>query len=155
MRGENQFDNPLLLIRDGAVLDAKRLKSVQAGDTIRLHVHPDDLPLLSEPFVIRLAPDTDNYTMLLLFPREQDGPRRVILTSNGDHNLAPFAEEFEDEVKQANEDPIGPLGCCWKYFWLPSAAITDILITTPCSWVAKGAAAVYLFGGLVRHGDEL
>ena len=155
MPGENQFDNPVEVVRDGAVLDAKRLSSVRAGDTIRLHVHPDDLPLLSEPFAIRLAPDTDNYTMILLFPREQDGPRYEILTANDARSLAPFAEEFEDEAKQDNEAPIGPLGYCWKYFWLPSAAVTDILITTPCSWVVKGAAAVYLFGGLVRHGNEL
>jgi len=155
MRGENQFDDPVEVVRDGAVLDARHLRSVQAGDMIRLHVHPDDLPLLSEPFVIRLAPDTDNYTMALLFPRGQDASRFEILTHYDADNLSPFEEDLEYEAKQANEDPIGPLGYCWKYFWLPSAAVTDILITTPCSWVAKGTAAVYLFGELVRHGDEL
>ena len=152
--GENQFDNPVEFIRDGTVLSATRLPFVQPGDTLRIHVHPDDLPVLSGPCVIRLEPV---YNALLLFPYAQDGSRYEMLTRDDvfANSLHVFADEFEDEAKRDNEDPIGTLGCCWKYFWLPSAAVTDILIMTPCSWVIKGAAAVYLFGGLVAHGDEL
>lgn len=154
MPGENQFDNPVEIIRDGTVLSAKRLSFVQPGDTLRMHVHPDDLPVLSEPCVIRLEPV---YNAILLFPHAQDGSRYEMLTRDDvfANSLHVFADEFEDEAKRDNEDSIGTLGYCWKYFWLPSAAVTDILITTPCSWVIKGAAAVYLFGGLVAHGDEL
>ena len=154
MPGENQFDNPVELIRDGAVLSATRLPFVQPGDTLRMHVHPDDLPVLSGPCVIRLEPI---YNAILLFPHAQDGFRYEMLTRDDvfANSLHVFADEFEDEAKRDNEDSIGTLGYCWKYFWLPSAAVTDILIMTPCSWVIKGAAAVYLFGGLVAHGDEL
>ena len=152
--GENQFDNPVEITRDGTVLSATRLPFVQPGDTLRMHVHPDDLPVLSGPCVIRLEPV---YNALLLFPYAQDGSRYEMLTRDDvfANSLHVFADEFEDEAKRDNEDPIGTLGYCWKYFWLPSAAVTDILITTPCSWVIKGAAAVYLFGGLVAHGAEL
>ncbi len=154
MPGENQFDNPVELIRDGTVLSATRLPFVRPDDTLRMHVHPDDLPVLSGPCVIRLEPV---YNALLLFPYAQDGSRYEMLTRDDvfAKSLHVFADEFEDEAKRDNEDSIGTLGYCWKYFWLPSAAVTDILIMTPCSWVAKGAAAVYLFGGLVAHGDEL
>ncbi len=155
MPGENQFDNTVELTRDGTVLPVKHLSSIQPDDTLRMRVHPDDLPLLSEPCVVSLVPDY--HAMVLLFPYVQEGDRREVLTRIDDFadNLSVFAEEFEDEAKQDNEDPIGTLGYCWKYFWLPSAAVTDILITTPCSWVVKGAATVSLFGGLVAHGDEL
>lgn len=154
MPGENQFDNPVELTRDGTVLSTTRLPFVQPGDTLRMHVHPDDLPVLSGPCVIRLEPV---YNALLLFPYAQDGSRYEMLTRDDvfANSLHVFADEFEDEAKRDNEDSIGTLGYCWKYFWLPSAAVTDILIMTPCSWVIKGAAAVYLFGGLVAHGDEL
>jgi hypothetical protein len=154
MPGENQFDNPVEIIRDGTVLSATRLPFVQPGDTLRMHVHPDDLPVLSGPCVIRLEPV---YNAILLFPYAQDGSRYEMLTRDDvfANSLHVFADEFEDEAKRDNEDSIGTLGYCWKYFWLPSAAVTDILIMTPCSWVIKGAAAVYLFGGLVAHGDEL
>ena len=154
MPGENQFDNPVEPTRDGTVLSATRLPFVQPGDTLRMHVHPDDLPVLSGPCVIRLEPI---YNALLLFPYAQDGFRYEMLTRDDvfANSLHVFADEFEDEAKRDNEDSIGTLGYCWKYFWLPSAAVTDILIMTPCSWVIKGAAAVYLFGGLVAHGDEL
>ena len=154
MPGDNQFDNPVELTRDGTVLSATRLPFVQPGDTLRMRVHPDDLPVLSGPCVIRLEPV---YNALLLFPYAQDGSRYEMLTRDDvfANSLHVFADEFEDEAKRDNEDSIGTLGYCWKYFWLPSAAVTDILIMTPCSWVIKGAAAVYLFGGLVAHGDEL
>ena len=98
--------------------------------------------------MIRLEPV---YNALLLFPHAQDGSRYEMLTRDDvfANSLSVFADEFEDEAKRDNEDPIGTLGYCWKYFWLPSAAVTDILITTPCSWVIKGAAAVSLFGGII------
>ena len=154
MPGENQFDNPVELTRDGTVLSATRLPFVRPDDTLRMHVHPDDLPVLSGPCVIRLEPV---YNAIMLFPYAQDGSRYEMLTRDDvfANSLHVFADEFEDEAKRDNEDSIGTLGYCWKYFWLPSAAVTDILIMTPCSWVIKGAAAVYLFGGLVAHGDEL
>ena len=67
MPGENQFDDPVEIVRDGAVLDAKRMTPVRTGDTIRLHVHPDDLPLLSGPFVICLLAPFDQ-VMRELYP---------------------------------------------------------------------------------------
>ena len=151
MPGENQFDNPVELIRDGAVLSATRLPFVQPGDTLRMHVHPDDLPVLSGPCVIRLEPIQH---AILLFPYGQEGSSYLMLTADDvlAKSLHVFADEFEDEAAQDNEDPIGTLGYCWKYFWLPSAAVTDILIMTPCSWAVKGAAAIYLFVGLAAHG---
>ena len=151
MPGENQFDNPVELTRDGTVLSTKRPSFVQPGDTLRMHVHPDDLPVLSGPCVIRLEPV---YNALLLFPYAQDGSRYEMLTRDDvfANSLSVFADEFEDEAKRDNEDSIGTLGYCWKYFWLPSAAVTDILIMTPCSWAVKGAAAIYLFVGLATHG---
>ena len=154
MPGDNQFDNPVELTRDGTVLSATRLPFVQPGDTLRMHVHPDDLPVLSGSCVIRLESVSH---AILLFPYAQDGSRYEMLTRDDvfANSLSVFADEFEDEAKRDNEDPIGAFGYCWKYFWLPSAVVTDILITTPCSWVIKGAAAVSLFGGLVAHGDEL
>ena len=154
MQGENQFDNYVTLIRDGTVLRRTNAYYIRPGDTLSMSVHPDDLPVLSGPCVIRLEPI---YNAILLFPYAQDGSRYEMLTRDDvfANSLSVFADEFEDEAKQDNEDSIGTLGYCWKYFWLPSAAVTDILITTPCSWVIKGAAAVYLFGGLVAHGDEL
>ena len=154
MPDENQFDTPVELTRNGTVLSVKRLSFVQPGDTLRMHVHPDDLPVLSGPCVIRLEPI---YHAILLFPYAQDGSRYEMLTRDDvfANSLSVFADEFEDEAAQDNEDPIGALGYCWKYFWLPSAAVTDILIMTPCSWAVKGAAAIYLFVGLAAHGDEL
>ena len=154
MPGENQFDNPVEITRNGTVLSVTRLPFVQPGDTLRMHMHPDDLPVLSGPCVIRLEPVS---YAILLFPHAQDGFRYEMLTADDvlAKSLHVFADEFEDEAAQDNEDPIGALGYCWKYFWLPSAAVTDILIMTPCSWAVKGAAAIYLFCGLAAHGDEL
>ena len=166
MPGENQFDNYVTLIREGTVLRRTNAYYIRPGDTLSMSVHPDDLPVLSKPCVIHLdgpispssGPDhwknpdilPDYQKWLLLFPYAQDGVHYEMLTLNADsRNLSAFAEEFERETAQDNRDPIGPLGWCWKVLWIPSAVVTDILITTPLAYYA-GFYMLYIFGKSIQ-----
>ena len=127
---------------------------LSAGDTLRLRMHPDDLHILSGPFLSYLsAPfdkvmeeyypeyrtdqsaedvhdshDRDIPVNLLVFPYAQDGNRYIVLTGGdlGFRNLHPFSRELEVEMKQDNEQPTGVLGWCWKIFWVPTALVADV-----------------------------
>ena len=129
-----------------------------AGDTLRQRVHPDDLHILNEPFMIcLLAPfdrvmeeyypeyrtavgqsaensheshDREIPVNILVFPYAQDGIRYAVLSDRdlGIRNLHPFSRDLEAEVKQDNEQPIGALGWCWKIFWVPTALVADVAL---------------------------
>lgn len=129
-----------------------------AGDTLRLRVHPDDLPLLSDPFVICLSVPFDRLMnefypeyrtvsgesaesghdaheqnamkSLLVFPYAQDGGDYQALTDAdlGFRNLHPFSGEYEAEAKQDNEHSTGFFGWCWKIFWVPPALVVDVAL---------------------------
>ncbi len=131
---------------------------LSAGDTLRLSVHPDDLPILNGPFMtFLLAPfdrvmeeyypeyrtavgqsaensheshDREIPVNILVFPYAQDGIRYAVLSDRdlGIRNLHPFSRDLEAEVKQDNEQPIGALGWCWKIFWVPTALVVDVAL---------------------------
>ena len=139
---------------DAATPAAQSLLS--AGDTLRLRVHPDDLPILNQPFIAcLLAPfdkvmaesypeyrtaagepakdghdshDREIPVNILVFPYAQDGNRYTVLTAGdlGFRNLHPFSRDLEAEVKQDNEQPVGALAWCWKIFWTPTALVADV-----------------------------
>ena len=157
--GTMEFPTPAERLRVDADSSASP-PILSAGDTLRLRVHPDDLPLLSEPFVTCLLAPFDQVMRelypdyrtvsgdpaesesghdahernaterLLVFPYTQNGSRCQALTDAdlGFHNLHPFSQDYEAEVKQDNEHSTGFFGWCWKIFWVPPALAVDIAL---------------------------
>ena len=155
--GVMEFPTPAELLRGDAGSSASP-PILSAGNTLRLRVHPDDLPLLSDPFVICLSVPFDqlmnefypeyrtvsgesvesghdaheqNATAhLLVFPYAQDGGRYQALTDAdlGFRNLHPFSREYEAEANRDNEHSTGFFGWCWKIFWVPSALVVDVAL---------------------------
>ena len=155
--GVMEFPTPAELLHGDAGSSASP-PILSAGNTLRLRVHPDDLPLLSDPFVICLSVPFDqlmnefypeyqtvcgesvesghdaheqNATAhLLVFPYAQDGGRYQALTDAdlGFRNLHPFSGEYEAEANRDNEHSTGFFGWCWKLFWVPSALVMDVAL---------------------------
>ena len=155
--GVMEFATPAERLRGDAGSSATT-PILSAGETLRLRVHPDDLPLLSDPFVTCLlvpfdqlmreyypdyrtvsgesaesdhdAHEQNAAERILVFPFAQDGGHYRVLTDAdlGFHNLHPFSRELEAEVKQDNEHLTGFFGWCWKIFWVPPALVVDVAL---------------------------
>ena len=108
---------------------------VSAGDTIRLRVNPDDMHILSGPFVI-LLPGDSNMSSALVFPYAENGSGDEMLLStdylNGHH---PFLQD-SDDFAGAPEQSTSFFGWCWKIFWIPNAIVLDgaLLPVYPFFW---------------------
>ena len=144
VEGDNSFDNPRELVRDGELVPSTEY--LFDGDTVRLWVHPDDMPLLSEPYAVRLLPKKEqSNNLFVVFPYRRDGNRFEMLADPGGiFRCRPFSREFDAEVKQENAEPPGVLGWCWKCLWLPAAVVTDAVVMPPAA-IVSGIGILYFF----------
>ena len=102
---------------------------VNPGETLRLRIHPDDLPLLSErPNVLLRLPSRmgnelpELSALLLACPVAHEEGRYEMLAYRG--------EEFHDIFfwKDAmDHGSTGFFGWCWKVLWMPGAIVADVI----------------------------
>jgi len=102
---------------------------VNPGETIRLRIHPVDLPLLSErPNVLLRLPSRmgnelpELSALLLACPVAHEEGRYEMLAYRG--------EEFHDIFfwKDAmDRESAGFFGWCWKVIWMPAAIVADVI----------------------------
>ena len=102
---------------------------VNPGETLRLRIHPDDLPLLSERpnVLLRLPRRMGNglpelSALLLACPVAGEDGRYEMLAYRG--------EEFHDIFfwKDAMDSgSTGFFGWCWKVLWMPGAIVADVI----------------------------
>ena len=125
---------------------AHNILSYVEGDTVRLWVHPDDMPLLSEPYAVRLLPKKEqSNNLFVVFPYRRDGNRFEMLADPGGiFRCRPFSRDFDAAVKQENAEPPGVLGWCWKCLWLPAAVVTDAVVMPPAA-IVSGIGILYFF----------
>ena len=143
VEGDNCFDNPRELLRDGELVPSTEY--LFEDDTVRLWVHPGDMPLLSEPYAVRLLAKGNQSGLFVVFPYRRDGNRFEMLADPGGiFRCRPFSREFDAEVKQENAEPIGVLGWCWKCLWLPAAVVADVIVYPPAA-IVSGIGILYFF----------
>ena len=102
---------------------------VNPGETLRLRIHPDDLPLLSErPHVLLRLPRRmgnglpELSALLLACPVAHEEGRYEMLAYRG--------EEFYDIFFWKDAMDVGStgfFGWCWKVLWMPAAIVADVI----------------------------
>lgn len=102
---------------------------VNPGETLRLRIHPDDLPLLSErPYILLRLPvrqdegPAELSRTLLACPVAHDGGRYEMLAYRGNEFFDAF---FWQDVKDPGST--GFFGWCWKVLWMPAAIVADVI----------------------------
>ena len=109
---------------------------VSAGDTVRLRVNPDDLHILSGPFVILLSGDSDMRSSLV-FPFAENGSRyEMLMSADYLNGRRPFLQDIDGGEDPGTGKSTGFLGWCWKIFWIPNAVVVDgaLLPIYPFFW---------------------
>ena len=101
------------------------------GETFRLCVRPEDMAVLSEPFVITIRDRNSNITTLfLLIPCAQEGNRYTMVTGRDtdfDAYLSPL--DGKAVVQTLGEREAGPFGWCFRILALPPAFVVDVLFS--------------------------
>ena len=132
-------DNPAERIGD-APESAKNERWIADGETFRLRVRPEDMAVLSEPFVITIQDRNTNITTLfLLIPCAQEAGRYTMVTGRStdfDAYLSPL--DGEADVRKLGEHEAGPFGWCFRILALPPAFVVDVLFSP--AYLAMGIA---------------
>ena len=123
-------DNPAERVGD-APEPARNERWIADGETLRLRVRPEDMAVLTEPFVITVRDRNSSITTLfLLVPCEQEGSRYTVVTGRStdfDAYLSPL--DGEAVVQELGEREAGPFGWCFRILALPPAFVVDVLFS--------------------------
>ena len=102
------------------------------GETFRLCVRPEDLPVLSEPFVITVRDRNSSITTLfLLIPCAQNGSRYTVVTGRSSTDFDAYLNPLDGEavIQTLGEQKAGPFGWCFRILALPPAFVADVLFS--------------------------
>jgi hypothetical protein len=137
------------LVEEHAVLaeplefNAGQLNDLPPDMVFRLTLRPEDVPLLSDMFV--MTPKLGEYSSFLIMipqPGEQDGRRVMFLSRRGAGGATPYYEDlcvkWRQEMEDLSREPDGFLTVCWKILWLPLAALPDWI------WGAYGLFILFM-----------
>ena len=137
-------DNPAERVGD-APESAQNERWIADGETFRLRVRPEDMAVLSEPFVITIRDRNSSITTLfLLIPCAQEGNRYTMVTGR-DTDFDAYLNPLDGKavVQTLGEREAGPFGWCFRILAFPPAIVADTILL-------PYYAAVHAVFGLVR-----
>ena len=124
---------------------ARNERWIADGETLRLRVRPEDMAVLSEPFVITIRDRNSNITTLfLLISCAQEGNRYTMVTGR-DTDFDAYLNPLDGKavVQALGEREAGPFGWCFRILALPPAIVADTILL-------PYYAAVHAVFGVVR-----
>ena len=133
------FTEENAVLVDPLEFNAWQLNDLPPDMVFRLTLRPEDVPLLSDMFV--MTPKLGEYSSFLLMipqPGEQDGRRVMYLARKGGGGYTPYYEDLCVKWRQVSQEPDGFLTVCWKILWLPIAALPDWI------WGAYGLFILFM-----------
>ena len=138
-------DNPAERV-DDAPEPAQNERWIADGETLRLRVRPEDLPVLSDPFVITVRDRNSSITTLfLLIPCAQEGDRYTVVTGRSSTDFDAYLNPLDGKavIQTLGEQKAGPFGWGFRILALPPAIAADTILL-------PYYAAVHAVFGLVR-----